>query len=99
MQAGAQDEDGSAGAQDLGLTDFEFVELYRAKAGTVQQAIGAQARAAASAAEIVTDVMARLKQGIISEDEFLQYMSSRQGQEGPQARCWLLCWLLLGRAL
>lgn len=69
---------------DLGPSNFVYVELYKDKAGTVSEVIGAEARAQAAAAEIINDTMARLKNALISEDEFMQYMIGRGGQEAAQ---------------
>lgn len=58
--------------------------MYRGKAGTVPVLIGTEERAKAAAGEVINDSMARLKNGMISEEEFVQYMISRGGQEASQ---------------
>lgn len=78
--------DEGEGGEEPGPTGLEYVELYRAKAGTVQEVIGAELRAQAAAGEVVNDPMARLKNALISEEEFLRYMAGRGGQEATQVR-------------
>jgi hypothetical protein len=62
------------------------VELYRGKEGTESEVIGAEGRAQAAATDIVNDTMARLKNGRISTEEFMQYMNSRAGPDAAQVR-------------
>lgn len=83
LQGGGKGEDGED-PDYLGPTDFVYVELYRAKKGTVPEIIGAESRAEIGASDILNDAMARLKNAAISEEEFLQYMHSRGGQEAAQ---------------
>lgn len=68
------------------MSDWPYVRQYAGMAGGVSEQIGSEARQEAARDEYIADAMARLRQGLISLEEFRLFMQSRGGDELTQAR-------------
>eukprot|EP00892_Ulva_mutabilis_P005042 jgi/Ulvmu1/290/UM001_0294.1 len=84
VEASAEDGSGGGGSAEL-EGNWPFVRDYAAKAGGVSEQIGGAARQEAARDEFIADAMARLRQGLISLEDFRLYMQSRSSDEAAQA--------------
>ena len=86
MQEGTGSCGGSQAGDEEHQSDWRYVREYAAKAGGVSEQIGSAARQEAARDEFIADAMARLRQGLISLEDFRLYMQSRGGDEAAQVR-------------
>lgn len=83
-QAEAASEGGSEASVEVDLSAWPFVRQYAELSGGVSERIGTEARQEAARGEYIADAMARLRQGLISLEEFRLFMQSRDGDELAQ---------------
>lgn len=86
MQEGSASDERSQGGGEECLSNWPFVRQYAAVGGGVSERIGTEARQEAARGEFTSDAMARLRQGLISLEEFRLFMQSRGGDELAQVR-------------
>lgn len=86
MQEGSGQDKGSQGGGEECLSDWPFVRQYAAMSGGVSERIGTEARHEAARGEYTSDAMARLRQGLISLEDFRLFMQSRGSDELAQVR-------------